>query len=236
MSSQVQLESTWKSRLLPEFDKPYMKNLKSFLQEEFKRNKRIYPAGAQYFNAFNTTPFDKVRAVIVGQDPYHGFRQAHGLSFSVPPGVAVPPSLVNIYKELKEDLNIPIAPHGCLTAWAKQGVLLLNSSLTVEAGQAGSHRGRGWEEFTDQAISILNREKENLVFFLWGSPAQKKGVIVDSFRHCVLKSPHPSPLSATRGFFGSRHFSKANEYLVSKELEPIDWSAHLKETSDPPLV
>lgn len=231
MSSQVQLEPTWKSRLLPEFEKPYMKNLKSFLQEEIGKNKKIYPPGSQYFNAFNTTPFDKVRIVIVGQDPYHGFRQAHGLSFSVPPGVAIPPSLLNIYKELKEDLNIPIASHGCLTAWAKQGVLLLNSSLTVEAGQAGSHRGRGWEEFTDQAISVLNREKAHLVFFLWGSPAQKKGSIVDSFRHCVLKSPHPSPLSASRGFFGCKHFSKANEYLVSRGLEPIDWSAHLKEVS-----
>ena len=231
MSSQVQMESSWKSRLLPEFEKPYMQNLKTFLQEELKRNKRIYPPGGEYFNAFNTTPFDKVRAVIVGQDPYHGFRQAHGLSFSVPPGVTSPPSLVNIYRELKEDLNIPIASHGCLTAWARQGVLLLNSSLTVEAGQAGSHRGRGWEEFTDQAISILNREKEHLVFFLWGSPAQRKGAIVDSYRHCVLKAPHPSPLSASRGFFGCRHFSKANEYLASKNLEPIDWSTHLKETT-----
>ena len=231
MSSQVQLESTWKTHLLPEFDKTYMKTLKSFLQEELKRKKKIYPPGPQYFNAFNTTPFDRVRAVIVGQDPYHGFRQAHGLSFSVLPGVSIPPSLVNIYKELKEDLNISVASHGCLTAWAKQGVLLLNSSLTVEAGQAGSHRGRGWEEFTDQAISILNREKEHLVFFLWGSPAQKKGSIVDSFKHCVLKAPHPSPLSAARGFFGCRHFSKANEYLESKGLEPIDWSAHLKENS-----
>ena len=226
---QVQLESSWKNRLLPEFDKPYMKNLKMFLREELKQNKKIYPAGPKYFNAFNTTPFDKVRAVIVGQDPYHGFRQAHGLSFSVLPGVAVPPSLVNIYQELKEDLKIPIAPHGCLTAWAKQGVLLLNSSLTVEAGRAGSHRGRGWEEFTDQIISLLNKEKESLVFFLWGAPAQKKGAILDPYRHCVLKAPHPSPLSANRGFFGCRHFSKANNYLISKNLQPIDWSAHLKE-------
>ena len=201
MSSQVQLEATWKTRLLPEFDKPYMKSLKSFLQEELKQNKKVYPPGSQYFNAFNTTPFDKVRGVIVGQDPYHGFRQAHGLSFSVPAGVAIPPSLVNIYRELKEDLNIPVASHGCLTAWAEQGVLLLNSSLTVEAGQAGSHRGRGWEEFTDQVISILNREKEHLVFFLWGSPAQKKGSIVDFFRHCVLKAPHPSPSVRGKGIF-----------------------------------
>ena len=226
---QVQLESSWKDRLLPEFDKPYMKNLKIFLQEELKRNKKIYPDGGEYFNAFNTTPFDKVRAVIVGQDPYHGFRQAHGLSFSVLPGVAVPPSLVNIYQELKEDLNIPIAPHGCLTAWAKQGILLLNSSLTVEAGRAGSHRGKGWEEFTDQIISLLNQEKEHLVFFLWGAPAQRKGAIVDPYRHCILKAPHPSPLSASRGFFGCRHFSKANNYLTSKNLQPIDWFAHLKE-------
>ena len=167
----------------------------------------------------------------MGQDPYHGFRQAHGLSFSVPPGVAAPPSLVNIYQELKEDLNIPIAPHGCLTAWAEQGVLLLNSSLTVEAGRAGSHRGKGWEEFTDQTISLLNGEKEHLVFFLWGAPAQRKGAIVDPYKHCVLKAPHPSPLSASRGFFGCRHFSKANDYLTSKNLQPIDWSRPFKRAS-----
>ena len=229
--SEVQLETSWKSRLLPEFEKPYMKELKAFLQEELRQKKRIYPPGPKYFNAFNTTPFSDVRAVIVGQDPYHGFRQAHGLSFSVPVGVAVPPSLLNIYRELKSDLNIPLADHGCLRAWAEQGVLLLNSSLTVEAGKAGSHRGRGWEEFTDKIISLLNEEKDQLVFFLWGSPAQRKGSIVDPQRHCVLKAPHPSPLSATRGFFGCRHFSKANEYLESKNLKPIDWSLHLQETS-----
>ncbi len=229
MSETIQLESSWKSRLLPEFQKHYMKNLKAFLQEEIKNNKRIYPKGKEYFLALDLTPFEKVKVVILGQDPYHGPNQAHGLCFSVLPKVSVPPSLVNIYKELKQDLNIPIVHHGFLRSWAEQGVLLLNNTLTVEAGKAGSHKDKGWERFTDQIIQLLNEERENLVFLLWGRFAGEKGRIVNTAKHCVLTAAHPSPFSADKGFFGCRHFSKANEFLKSNGIEPIDWSSHLRE-------
>ena len=205
-----------------------MKNLKVFLQEEKNKNKTIYPKGAEYFSALDLTPFEKVKVVILGQDPYHGPHQAHGLCFSVLPGVPTPPSLVNIYKELNQDLDIPIASHGFLKSWAEQGVFLLNNTLTVEAGKAGSHRGQGWEEFTDKVIQLLNQERDNLVFLLWGRPAAQKAEVIDIEKHCVLKAPHPSPFSADRGFFGCRHFSKANEYLQCKGIQPIDWSSHLK--------
>ena len=227
MSDSIQLEESWKTRLSLEFQKDYMKNLKKFLAQELE-TKTVYPKASQFFEALNQTPFDRVKLVIMGQDPYHGSHQAHGLSFSVQNGVRVPPSLRNIYKELKSDLNIPIASHGFLQNWSKQGVLLLNSTLTVEAGRAGSHRGKGWEEFTDKICSVLQDEREHLVFFLWGSSAQQKGEKIDTKKHCVLKAPHPSPFSADRGFFTCRHFSKANAYLQSTSQTPIDWSSHLQ--------
>ncbi|MGI9549006.1 MAG: uracil-DNA glycosylase [Bdellovibrionales bacterium] len=227
MSSQIIINPSWKSRLISEFNKSYMKNLRSFLDDELKKKKTIYPKENARFRALDITSFTNVKIVIIGQDPYHGPNQAHGLSFSVPLGVPIPRSLLNIYKEIKEDLDIPISMHGCLEEWARQGVLLLNNTLTVEAGKAGSHRGRGWEQFTNQIIHILNTEKENLVFILWGKAAQEKGSLIDSKKHCVLQSAHPSPFSADRGFFGCRHFSKANHYLQSKGIKPIDWSAHL---------
>lgn len=226
--SDVQLESSWKEHLLPEFKKDYMKSLKAFLQEEKNQNKRIYPKGKEYFLALNLTPFEKVKVVILGQDPYHGYGQAHGLCFSVLKGITLPPSLLNIYKELKQDLNIPIASHGFLQSWAEQGVLLLNNTLTVEAGKAASHQGKGWEEFTDKIIYLLNKERENLVFLLWGRSAREKGSIIDTVKHCVLTAPHPSPFSADRGFFSCGHFSKANKFLQSKGIEGIDWSSHLQ--------
>jgi len=228
MSNLIQLEESWKSRLLPEFEKDYMKKLKLFLEEERAKQKKIYPKGSEYFLALNLTPFDKVKAVILGQDPYHGAGQAHGLCFSVRPQTTIPPSLLNIYKELKEDLAVPIASHGFLKSWAKQGVLLLNNTLTVEAGRAGSHKDRGWETFTDKIIHLLNDKKENLVFILWGRFAGEKGAIVDPSKHCVLKASHPSPFSADRGFFGCRHFSKTNDYLKSKGIKEINWSSHLE--------
>jgi len=228
MSKPVQLEESWRKHLLEEFDKDYMKSLKLFLKKEIEKQKRIYPKGSEYFLALNLTAFDKVKAVILGQDPYHGPDQAHGLSFSVRPQVAIPPSLLNIYKELKEDLAIPIAKHGFLKAWAEQGVLLLNNSLTVEAGKPGSHKGQGWEIFTDKIIETLNEKRENLVFILWGRFAGEKGAIVDRSKHCVLKAPHPSPFSADRGFFGCRHFSKTNSYLRDKGIDEINWSSHLQ--------
>ncbi|MCY4321375.1 MAG: uracil-DNA glycosylase [Bdellovibrionaceae bacterium] len=227
MSDSIQLEASWKKHLAGEFQKSYMQNLKLFLMEEKKKNKRIYPKGSEYFSALDLTPFDQVKVVILGQDPYHGPQQAHGLCFSVLPKVKVPPSLENIYKELYQDLKVPIASQGFLKEWAKQGVLLLNNTLTVEAGKAGSHKGRGWEEFTDKIIYLLNKEREHLVFLLWGKFAGEKGAIVDTNKHCVLKAPHPSPFSADRGFFGCRHFSKTNSYLKSKGIKEIDWSAHL---------
>lgn len=220
----LKLENSWKKHLNGELDKSYMVELKEFLADEAKAGKTIYPNDESIFNAFNTTPLDDVKVVIIGQDPYHGAAQAHGLSFSVQRGVKIPPSLMNIYKELKDDINFELPDHGELTKWAKQGVLLLNSSLTVEHAKAGSHRKKGWEIFTDKVIEVLNTEKENLVFLLWGSPAQKKAGIVDIDKHLVLKSPHPSPLSAYRGFLGCKHFSQTNEYLKSVGKNEIDWS------------
>lgn len=222
-ASAIRLHPSWLTHLESEFSKPYMQALKAFLVEEKKAGKTIYPPGDRYFNAFDRTPFDKVKVVILGQDPYHGPGQAHGLCFSVLPGVKVPPSLVNIYKEINQDLGIAPACHGCLETWADQGVLLLNAVLTVQQSMAGSHQGKGWEQFTDAAIDALNRQREGLVFLLWGSYAQKKGGLVDRSRHLVLQAPHPSPLSAHRGFFGCSHFSQANEFLSSIGQTPIDW-------------
>ena len=223
--SQIQMEPGWKHHLLEEFGKPYMADLKDFLRREVSNRKLVYPKGSEYFNAFNSTPFDKVKVVMLGQDPYHGPDQAHGLCFSVPHGVALPPSLINIFKEIQSDLGLSPAEfkHGNLKAWADQGVLLLNSVLTVEAGRAASHQGKGWEVFTDRAIAALNEKREHLVFMLWGAYAQKKGAVIDESRHLVLTAPHPSPLSAHRGFLGCRHFSKANDYLIRHGMAPVDW-------------
>ena len=223
-TDKIQMEPSWKEHLLPEFGKDYMQELKKFLKAERDAKKTIFPKGSEFFAALNHTPFEKVKVVILGQDPYHGVGQAHGLCFSVKPGVDVPPSLVNIFKELKNDLGIEPPKHGHLTHWADQGVLLLNATLSVEAHKAGSHQKRGWETFTDAVIRELNDKREGLVFVLWGSYAQKKGEIIDTKKHFVLKGPHPSPLSAHRGFFGCKHFSKINEYLKSRGETPIDWS------------
>lgn len=220
---EIKLEPSWKAVLEDEFGKDYMQSLRSFLRQEKQRGKIIYPSGSDYFRAMNLTPFDQVKVVILGQDPYHGPGQAHGLSFSVLPNVAIPPSLVNMYKELESDLGITAARHGCLEHWAKQGVLLLNSVLTVEHRQAASHQGRGWEIFTDRIVAQLNERREHIVFMLWGSYAQKKGRIIDTSRHLVLQSAHPSPLSAYRGFFGSKPFSRANDYLTGHGLSPVQW-------------
>lgn len=219
----VKLDESWKRFLEPEFSSPYMAQLKSFLLEEKNSGKHIFPKGSQYFRALDLTSLDKVRVVILGQDPYHGAGQAHGLCFSVQPGVRTPPSLVNIYKELNTDLGIPPARHGFLESWANQGVLLLNSVLTVEEARAASHQGKGWERFTDAVIRTVNEQCPAVVFMLWGSYAQKKAAFVDTKRHLVLKAPHPSPLSAHTGFLGSRHFSQANAFLVEKGLQPIAW-------------
>lgn len=200
-----------------------MQELRQFLKKERAARKVIYPRGSEFFAALNHTPFASVKVVILGQDPYHGANQAHGLCFSVKPGVDIPPSLINIYKELKNDLGIEPAKHGHLQSWADQGVLLLNATLSVEAGRAGSHQNKGWEQFTDAIIHRLNEEREGLVFVLWGAYAQKKGAFIDTKKHLVLKGPHPSPLSAHRGFFGCKHFSKINEYLRSRGETPIDW-------------
>ncbi|HOU95130.1 MAG TPA: uracil-DNA glycosylase [Bacteroidales bacterium] len=218
----VKIEESWKKRLAGEFEKEYFIELTEFIREEY-RTKTIYPPGSLIFNAFNLCPFDRVKAVIIGQDPYHGPGQAHGLCFSVRDGVPLPPSLINIFKEIELDLGIPFPSSGNLERWARQGVLLLNAILTVRANQAGSHQGRGWEQFTDAAIRILNNEKNNLVFFLWGAYAQKKGENINKTKHLVLESVHPSPLSAERGFFGNRHFSKCNKYLAENGIEPIKW-------------
>lgn len=220
----VKLEPGWRAVLGEEFDRPYMGELKAFLQRQKQQGKIIYPPGSLWFNAFNTTPFAEVKVVILGQDPYHGPHQAHGLCFSVLPGIPIPPSLLNIYKELETDLGIPRAPHGCLSPWAEQGVLLLNATLTVEQGRAGAHQGKGWETFTDAAIHALNEQREHIVFMLWGSYAQKKGNFIDTAKHLVLKAPHPSPLSAHRGFLGCGHFSKANAYLRETGQPPVDWA------------
>jgi uracil-DNA glycosylase len=220
----IQLETSWLAALADEFQQPYMRALKGFLQQEKRAGVSVFPPGPDIFNAFAHTPLDKVKVVILGQDPYHGPGQAHGLCFSVRPGVAIPPSLQNIYKELQRDLGIAPPGHGTLTAWADQGVLLLNSVLTVAANRAASHQGKGWETFTDRVVELVNRERNNVVFMLWGSYAQRKGAVIDSQRHCVLKAPHPSPLSAHRGFIGCGHFSAANAYLTQHRQAPIDWA------------
>jgi uracil-DNA glycosylase len=219
----IQLEASWLAELAAEFEQDYMQNLKAFLQQEKAARKQIYPPGKLIFNALNTTPLDAVKVVIIGQDPYHGPGQAHGLCFSVLPGVDIPPSLLNVYKELESDLGIKPASHGCLTHWAEQGVLLLNAVLTVERSRAASHQGKGWERFTDKVISVLNEKKSGLVFLLWGSYAQKKGQFIDRNKHLVLQSPHPSPLSAHRGFLGNKHFSQTNAYLEKQGKEAISW-------------
>lgn len=219
----VRFEPSWLKVMGDEFEKPYMQKLRSFLKAELDSGQQLFPRASDYFAAFDATPFDKVRVVILGQDPYHGEGQAHGLCFSVQPGVALPPSLLNIYKELEADLGIPRVREGHLMKWAEQGVLLLNSVLTVRANQAGSHQKRGWEEFTDRAIRELNDRKEGIVFVLWGAYAQKKGAFIDRSKHLVIESVHPSPLSAMRGFFGSRPFSKINAYLRSKGQAEINW-------------
>lgn len=220
----VQIEQSWKGVLSNEFDQAYFSALVSFLKAEKNAGKTIYPPGKYIFNAFNTTPFDKVKVVILGQDPYHNPGQAHGLSFSVQNGIAPPPSLVNIYKELESDLNISRPNHGNLTKWAEQGVLLLNAALTVEAHSPMSHSKAGWHDFTNKVISILSQQKDNLVFMLWGGFAKSKVPLIDTSKHLVLTAAHPSPLSAHNGFFGSNHFSKANAWLEEKGLTPIDWS------------
>ncbi|MHA6204758.1 uracil-DNA glycosylase [Dyella soli] len=220
----IRLEPSWKARIGDYLARPDMQALGDFLRAQKQADKVIFPPGPEIFAAFEHTPFEAVRVVILGQDPYHGPGQAHGLCFSVRPGVPAPPSLQNIFKEIRRDLELPAPDHGCLTPWADRGVLLLNSVLTVEQGLAASHQGKGWEGFTDAAIDALNREREGLVFMLWGSYAQKKGQLIDARRHCVLKSVHPSPLSAHRGFIGCGHFSAANRYLESRGAGAIDWS------------
>lgn len=218
----VKIEPSWKAKLNTEFEKEYFLRLSEFVKEEYPKN-TIYPPGSLIFNAFNLCPFQKVKAVIIGQDPYHGPGQAHGLCFSVREGIDFPPSLINIFKEIESDLGIKRPVNGNLERWAAQGVLLLNATLTVKAHQAGSHQKRGWEEFTDSVIRILNIERKNIVFFLWGAYAQKKGESIDRSKHLVLESVHPSPLSASRGFFGNKHFSRCNEYLIKHSIEPINW-------------
>jgi uracil-DNA glycosylase len=235
-ADRVRLEPGWKQALLPEFEAPYMQALRDFLAEQKAARRVVYPPGGEIFAALDATPLDEVKVVILGQDPYHGPGQAHGLCFSVKPGVETPPSLVNIFREINEDMTDPTVPGGDpdrragdsgghLTGWARQGVLLLNSVLTVERGRAGSHRGRGWEAFTDRVVEVVGDRLEHVVFLLWGSYAQQKGARVDRSRHCVLTAPHPSPLSAYRGFFGCRHFSRANRYLAEHGRPVIDWFA-----------
>ena len=219
---QVRIEETWRRHLQTEFDAPYFAELVSFVRQEYQQG-RVYPPGRLIFNAFDQCPFDKVKVVIIGQDPYHEPGQAQGLCFSVPDGVQIPPSLINIYKEIEDDLGVKCPPSGDLTRWARQGVLLLNATLTVREHQAGNHQRRGWEQFTDAVIATLSRERDGLVFLLWGSYAQSKRMLIDSSRHLVLQSPHPSPLSAHRGFFGNHHFSQANAWLQSHGQQPILW-------------
>ena len=223
-SREIRLEASWKSRLAGEFAKEYMVRLRTFLLERKKAGAVIYPPGDKIFNALDSTPFEQVRVVILGQDPYHGPGQAHGLCFSVRLGVPTPPSLLNMFKEIEQDLGIAAPDHGYLGHWAEQGVLLLNAVLTVERGKAGAHQGKGWESFTDHVVRLLNAEREGLVFMLWGNYALKKGQVIDRDRHLVLSAPHPSPLSANRGFFGCRHFSRANQWLQEHGQSPIDWS------------
>lgn len=219
----VQLEGSWLAHLQEQFQQPYMQELEQFLRAEKAAGKVIYPPAREMFNAFTHTPLEQVRVVILGQDPYHGEGQAHGLCFSVREGVAVPPSLQNIYKEIARDLSLAIPSHGCLYHWADQGVLLLNSVLSVEQATAASHRGHGWEQFTDRVIELVNQRCERVVFLLWGAYAQRKGAVIHSDRHLVLKAPHPSPLSAHRGFMGCAHFSQTNHYLTEQGFPPIDW-------------
>ena len=219
---EVKIEAGWKAKLSGEFEKEYFKTLTEFVREEY-RTTEVFPPGNKIFNAFDLCPFDRVRVVIIGQDPYHNHGQAHGLCFSVTDGTEVPPSLVNIFRELNRDLGVPVPKSGNLERWAGQGVLLLNAILTVRAHRALSHQNRGWERFTDAAISALNRERENLVFLLWGAYAQNKGASIDESKHLVLKTVHPSPLSASRGFFGCSHFSRCNQWLVARGMEPIQW-------------
>ncbi len=221
----VKIEESWKQVLQPIFEASYFKKLIEFVKQEYKtKPNAIYPPGSLIFNAFDSTPFNKVKVVIIGQDPYHGPNQAHGLAFSVNKGIPIPPSLRNIYQEIERDLGIKPPVHGCLDSWAKQGVLLLNAILTVEAGKAGSHKGKGWEVFTDNVIQILNDQKEHLVFLLWGRFAHEKGKNIDTQKHLVLTASHPSPLANPSNFIGCGHFSKANEYLKTYGLEPVDWS------------
>ena len=221
---QVKIEASWKEQLKDTFKKPYFKQITEHLKTEKAQGKTIYPPGSLIFNAFEKTPFDNVKAVILGQDPYHGPGQAMGLSFSVPKGVAPPPSLINIFKELQDDTGVPIPKHGDLTKWATEGVLLLNASLTVRAGEPMSHSKIGWHLFTNEVITTISREKESVVFLLWGKFAQDKIVLIDIKKHHILKAAHPSPLAANNGFFGCRHFSKTNQYLMKKGLDPIDWA------------
>lgn len=227
-TDRIKLHESWKAPLKPEFSSDYMAKLREFLIQQKKAGKHIFPKGSEYFRALDLTPLDKVRVVILGQDPYHGPAQAHGLCFSVQPGVRPPPSLVNIYKELESDIGMARPSHGFLESWATQGVLLLNSVLTVEKAEAASHRGKGWEQFTNAIVRLIAAKEEPVVFLLWGSYAQKKAAFVESVeqggKHLVLKAPHPSPLSAYNGFFGCRHFSKTNSFLETKGLQPIDWS------------
>lgn len=223
MCTATKLDQPWQRCLASEFNLPYMQGLRAFLKSELQAGKTIYPKPHQYFSALNLTAFDQVKVVILGQDPYHGEGQAHGLCFSVPPEMRTPPSLINIYKELKHDLDLDIPNHGCFVPWAKQGVLLLNSVLTVEQGKAASHQQQGWERFTDAVIMAINEQKDHVVFILWGSYAQKKGALIDKRKHLVIAGVHPSPLSAHRGFFGQGYFSKTNTYLCAHNQTPIDW-------------
>ena len=220
---EIRLEPSWKTRLQDEFRQPYMVELRRFLLDRKRAGAVVYPPGPLIFNALDSTPFDAVKVVILGQDPYHGPGQAHGLCFSVRDGVDPPPSLLNIYREIRDDLGVATPASGNLQGWADQGVLLLNAVLTVERGHASAHQGKGWERFTDRVVAELDAGRENLVFMLWGSYAMKKGAIIDRGRHFVLTAPHPSPLSAHRGFFGCRHFSKANTWLERHGMEPVDW-------------
>ena len=219
----VKLEESWKAALKEEFEQPYMKQLGEFLRREKAAGKVIYPPGPLIFSALNSTPLEQVRVVILGQDPYHGAGQAHGLCFSVQPGVAPPPSLQNIFKELRRDLNLDVPSHGYLQYWADQGVLMLNTSLTVEQGRAGSHAKMGWQRLTDRIIEVISEKRSDVVFLLWGAHAQSKAKLIDPTRHLLLKSVHPSPLSAHRGFIGNGHFSRTNQFLKQRGLEPIDW-------------
>ena len=220
----IQLHAEWLALLNDEFQQPYMRELREFLLQRKRAGIQVYPPGSQIFNALDSTPPDQIKVVILGQDPYHGPGQAHGLCFSVQPGVAIPPSLKNIYQELRDDIGFEIPRHGYLQTWAEQGVLLLNAALTVERGNAGAHQGKGWERFTDRVVEIVNNGERPVAFMLWGSHAQRKGQGINSQRHLVLKAPHPSPLSAHRGFFGCKHFSEANYWLQQQGLQPVDWS------------